>query len=160
MLPRIVMLGPKRLAGNALKMSFAGDRTIELFKGFMPRRNEIGSRVSRDIFCVSIYDEKTDPSNFNPASIFEKWAAVEVENFDDIPEEMDRLELPGGLYALFDHKGGPAAAPRTFGFIFGTWLPGCDYSVDKRPHFEILGEKYGDGGADSEEEIWLPIKPK
>lgn len=160
MIPRTVMLEPKTLAGKVLKMSFAEDRTVELFRDFMPRRNEIGCRVSNDIFCVSIYDDQSDPANFNPTSIFEKWAAVEVEDFDHIPEGMERLELPGGLYAVFDHKGGPAAAPRTFGFIFGTWLAGSDYSIDKRPHFEVLGEKYGDGGPDSEEEIWLPIKPK
>ena len=34
------------------------------------------------------------------------------------------------------------------------------YSIDNRPHFEIIGEKYKNNDPNSEEEIWIPIKPK
>ena len=34
------------------------------------------------------------------------------------------------------------------------------YTLDDRPHFEILGEKYKNQDPDSEEELWIPIKPK
>jgi AraC family transcriptional regulator len=34
------------------------------------------------------------------------------------------------------------------------------YEIDARPHFEILGSKYVNADAESEEEIWIPIKEK
>jgi len=39
-------------------------------------------------------------------------------------------------------------------------LPNSDYELDNRPHFEILGKKYKNNSADSEEEIWIPVKLK
>jgi AraC family transcriptional regulator len=51
-------------------------------------------------------------------------------------------------------------APKTFQYIFGTWLPNSEYVLDNRPHFEILGEKYKNDDPTSEEEIWIPIKAK
>ena len=45
-----------------------------------------------------------------------------------------------------------------FSNINGTWIAKSDYNLDDRPHFEVLGEKYIN--ADSEEEIWIPIKKK
>jgi AraC family transcriptional regulator len=43
-------------------------------------------------------------------------------------------------------------------YIFNTWLPKSGYQLDRRPHFEILGEKYKNNNPDSEEEIWIPIQ--
>jgi AraC family transcriptional regulator len=158
--PRIVALKPKKLVGKRLRMSHASNRTGQLFGSFMSRRREIVNAVSNNIFCVGIYGNSYSFENFDPSAEFEKWAAVEVRDSLEVPGGMENLELPGGLYAVFDHKGGPAAAPRTFGYIFGTWLPNSAYLLDNRPHFEILGERYGGGGPDSEEEIWVPILPK
>jgi AraC family transcriptional regulator len=39
-------------------------------------------------------------------------------------------------------------------------LPGSDYSLDSRAHFEILGKKYKHDDPNSEEEVWIPIKIK
>ena len=47
-----------------------------------------------------------------------------------------------------------------FQYIFTNWLPNSEYELDNRPHFEILGDKYINGSADSEEEIWIPVKYK
>ncbi len=67
---------------------------------------------------------------------------------------------PSGLYAVFIHKGDASTAPKTFEYIFGTWLPNSEYLLDNRPHFEILGEKYKNEDPNSEEEVWIPIKPR
>ena len=56
--------------------------------------------------------------------------------------------------------GAATMAQPTFQYILGTWLPNSDYSLDDRAHFEILGNKYKNNESDSEEEIWIPIKPK
>jgi len=67
--------------------------------------------------------------------------------------------LPGGLYAVFDYKGS-SNDPGIFQYIFGTWLPGSEYDIDDRPHFEVLGENYKTNDPNSEEEIWIPIRQK
>jgi AraC family transcriptional regulator len=39
-------------------------------------------------------------------------------------------------------------------------LPNSAYELDDREHFELLGEKYKNNDPNSEEEIWIPIRPK
>ena len=156
--PRIEQLARKKLVGRSLRMSFAVDKTGELWRSFMPRRKEIGNALSTELYSLQVFD----PSyfdHFNPAREFEKWALVEVQHFDGIPEGMSAFTIPGGLYAVF-HYVGSSTDTKIFDYIFRTWLPASVYRLDNRPHFEILGEKYKNGDPNSEEDIWIPIKPK
>jgi AraC family transcriptional regulator len=159
MQPRIETLSEKKLIGKSLKMTFANNMTIELWHSFMPRRNEIYNNISSELFSIQIYPPLFF-DNFNPNVKFEKWAAIEVTDFDTIPVDMMTFTLIGGLYAVFLYKGAASVATSTFQYILGTWLPNSDYNLDNRPHFEILGEKYKNEDPDSEEEIWIPIKMK
>ena len=125
----------------------------------MPRRKEILNSIGTDLYSIQTY-ESSFFSDFNPDKEFEKWAAIEVTNFDNVPAEMESFTLPGGLYAVFLYRGAASAAAESFRYILGTWLPASDYTLDDRPHFEILGEKYKREDPASEEEIWIPVKPK
>jgi len=73
---------------------------------------------------------------------------------------MKTITSPEGLYAVFVHKGAASEGPKTYQYIFTTWLPASDYQLDNRPHFAIMGEKYKGEDPGSEEELWIPIKPK
>ena len=73
---------------------------------------------------------------------------------------METFTLIGGLYVVFLYQGIASAGAKTFQYILGTWLPNSEYTLDNRPHFEILGEKYKNEDPSSEEEIWIPIKFK
>ncbi len=126
----------------------------------MPGRKEIKNNLTSELFSMQVYDDSYDFKNFNLVATFEKWAAVEVSDFDNLPAGMETYVLPGGLYAIFIHKGPASEGARTFQYIFATWLPGSDYVLDNRPHFEILDEKYKNNDLDSEEEVWIPVKPK
>lgn len=150
----------KILVGKRIKMSLSADRTVELWQSFMPNRKNIPFTLSTDLFCVQVYEHGSTPSEFNPNRLFDKWATVEVTKTETIPDEMEILELSGGLYAVFLHRGAAATGPITFNYIFNNWLPSSDYILDQRPHFEILGEKYKNNQPDSEEEVWIPIKVK
>jgi AraC family transcriptional regulator len=156
MTPRIETLLEKKLIGKRLQTSLANNKTSELWQSFMPRRAEIQKPISSDYFAVQVY-EPTYFEAFNPNTIFEKWATLEVADFNNIPTEMESLTLSDGLYAVFEHKG---HSIEIFDFIFRTWIPNSKYVLDHRPHFEILGEKYKNGDPNSEEEIWIPIKEK
>src|SRR6478735_5956132 len=150
----------KKLVGKNLTMSFADNRTFELWKSFMPHRAQISNNLNSELISLQLFGPDFSFQNFNPNLAFEKWACVEVSDFNNIPEGMETLEIPGGLYAVFLYQGSSAAAPQTFQYIFGSWLPNSEFELDNRPHFEVLGEKYKTNSPDSEEEIWIPVKPK
>jgi AraC family transcriptional regulator len=114
--------------------------------------------LTNDLISLVIY-KPNHFTDFKPTNEFERWAAVEVANFDYIPAEMETFILHGGLYAVFDYKG-LNTDKSFFQYIFDTWLPTSDYDLDNRPHFEVLGDKYKNNDPKSEEEIWIPIKKK
>ncbi len=155
--PRIEFLVEKKLIGKHLKMTFSHNKTGQLWASFMPRRKEIDNTISSDFIAMQLYPK--DLNLGNPNQEFEKWAAVEVSNFNKIPSEMDSFILSGGQYAVFDYKGS-SADTRIFTYIFQEWLPKSEYNLDDRPHFEVLGEKYKNNDTNSEEEIWIPICQK
>jgi AraC family transcriptional regulator len=158
--PRIKILPEKKLIGKRMKMTFSNNKTGELWKSFMQRRKEIKNNLTTVLYSLQVYDKSFDFQKFDPYISFEKWAAVEVSNFEEIPVEMEFFIVPSGLYAVFIHKGSASTAPKTFEYVFGTWLPNSEYLLDNRPHFEILGEKYKNEDPNSEEEVCIPIKPR
>lgn len=155
--PRIEHLSKKKFIGKKLHMSLADNKTGELWKSLMPRRNEIANKKSNELFSLQVYHEPVRLGDLNHE--FEKWALVEVTDFESVPKEMETFELEPGLYAVFHYKG-LNTDNRIFIYIFNDWLPGSDYELDDRPHFEVLGEKYKNGDPNSEEEIWIPIRNK
>jgi AraC family transcriptional regulator len=146
----------KKLVGMRLIMSFADNKTGQLWQRFMSKRGEIKNNLTTDLISLQIYPLGFD---FNPTTQFEKWAAVEVSDFEHVPDEMESLSLSEGLYAVFEYKGS-STDTRIFQYIFRDWLAKSGYQLDNRPHFEVLGEKYKNASPDSEEEIWIPVKLK
>lgn len=159
MVPRIEILAEKKLVGKRIKMSFSNNKTGDLWRSFMPRRKEIYNTIGSELYSIEVYDPLFF-DNFNPEKEFDKWAAAEVKDFNKVPVDMETLILDRGLYAIFIHKGAASNGPKTYEYIFGTWLPGSDFLLDNRPHFAVMGEKYKKEDPDSEEEVWIPVKPK
>jgi AraC family transcriptional regulator len=158
MSPRIEKLNEKKLIGKRLTMSLADNKTTELWSSFMPNRRFIVNNLTKDLISLQVY-KPSHFANFKPTNEFEKWAIVEVSNFENVPNDMETFTLTGGLYAVFDYKGSNTDNS-IFELIFGTWLPNSEYDLDDRPHFEVLGEKYKNNDPTSEEEIWIPVQPK
>ena len=156
--PRVEIVNEKKLVGKRLTMSLYDNKTGELWRSFMPRRKEITNNLTNDFISMAIY-KPTYFSDFTPSNKFEKWATVEVTDFEHVPNEMETFTLPAGLYAVFDYKGS-STDNSIFQYILGVWLPGSIYLLDDRPHFEVLGDKYKNADPDSEEEIWIPIMTK
>jgi AraC family transcriptional regulator len=139
--------------------SLSANKAAILFQSFMPVRKEIKNAIGIDLYDVHVYDDEYF-KNFSPHNEFVKWAAVEVSNFDTVPPGMETITIPGGQYAIFLHKGPASEGPVTYQHIFGSWLPTSAYTLDSRPHFSILGEKYKHHDPASEEEIWIPVREK
>lgn len=157
MYSRIEIINEKKLIGKRLRMSFANYRVAELWQSFMPRRKDIQNNVTSELISLVKYSPGHF-ENFQLTNEFERWAAVEVTDFENIPNELESLILPSGKYAVFIHRGDAAEIDRTFQYILGTWLPNSDYVLDDRPHFEVLTERYKNNDPNSEEEIWIPIR--
>jgi len=155
--PRIETLFEKKLVGKRLTMSLADNKTSYLWQSFVSGRREIINNNTNEMISMQIYNGPVRLGDLNQE--FEKWAAIEVTDFENVPEKMDSYTLNGGLYAVFTYKG-LSTDNSVYLYIFGTWLPDSDYLLDHRPHFEILGDNYKNGDPDSEEEIWIPIKQK
>ncbi len=156
--PGIEVIPSCWLMGMHFTMSFAKNRTAELWQSFMPRRKEITQSSNTNLISLQVYPHPFWPPNLEMN--FVKWAAVVVTGPEDVPEGMDVYHLPGGMYAVFTHIGAAPTAMKTFTYIFEDWLPRSPYVLDNRPHFEVLGEKYCNDHPDSEEEVWIPIAHK
>lgn len=154
--PTIRRIAPQKLVGKRLKMSLADNKTVELWKSFMPERHLINP-ISPDFISLQDYGNSFPSGDFKQE--FDKWALVEVDDFKVVPNGMETYSLIGGLYAIFSYKGVPSDSS-IFQYIFKDWLPQSIYELDKRPHFEILGEKYKNGDPNSEEDIYIPVQLK
>jgi len=81
---------------------------------------------------------------------------------DRIEPDMQKIELPGGLYAVFTTPKLPDAQyPQsiadTWEEILTRWLPGSPYEYDdKRPDFEAYDER--DHGGIVQMDIYVPVK--
>jgi AraC family transcriptional regulator len=159
MVPRIETINEKKLVGKRMTMSYADYRIGELWGSFMPRRKEITNTSTNDLISLVVY-APNHFIDFKPTNTFERWATVEVENFNDVPNEMETYILSSGLYAVFNYTGMSSGALAFFQYIYSEWLPNSNYVLDDRAHFEVLGEKYKNNDPSSEEEIWIPIKAK
>jgi AraC family transcriptional regulator len=156
---RIETLAEKKLVGKKMNMSFTENKTTELWRSFMPRRKEITNNIGSEMYSLEVYDPQFF-APFDPARQFEKWACIEVSDFENVPAGMETLIVPPGLYAVFLHRGPASEAARTYEYIFRTWLPSADFALDNRPHFAVMGAKYRYQDAASEEEIWIPVQAK
>lgn len=157
MLLRTEIIREKKLIGKRMTMSLADYQIASLWQSFMPRRKEITHALSKDLISLAVYSP-THFTQFNPVNTFEKWAAVEVANFDHVPNGLETFIVPAGRYAVFHYKGSSTESFAFFQSIFSDWLPKAGLALADRPHFEVLGEKYRNNDPSSEEEIWVPVK--
>ncbi len=155
--PLIKTISEKKLVGKRLGMSLAQNKTPSLWQSFMPHRKEITNALDAGLISMQVYDKALIAPDLH--QVFDKWAAIEVTDFETVPNGMETFILPGGLYAVFHYKG-LSTDTGIFRYIFGTWLPNSNYELDHRPHFEVLGEKYKNNDPDSEEDICIPVKLK
>ncbi len=117
--PRVELLAQKTIIGKRMRMSFANNKTGELWRGFMPRRKEIHNNIDSNLYSIEVYGSSYF-DNYDPNTEFEKWAGVEVTDFETIPMEMETITIPSGLYAIFIYRGLASAAEQTYQYIFRT----------------------------------------
>jgi AraC family transcriptional regulator len=159
--PRIVEIKEKLMVGHSITTNLAENATFSLWSKFRAQESAIKNKLNTDLFSVEVFSPDLKFNEFTPTTKFEKWAAVEVSDLDNVPEGMQTLTIEAGLYAVFIHHGPASTFPKTAQYIHGQWMPQSAYQLDQRPHFEIMTAEYkGPNDPDAEEEIWVPIKKK
>lgn len=155
--PSIETVHGMRVVGMRRAMSFAAMPVRELWKGFRLRVGEIGDRVSEDFVSMRVFDP---PLRGAPGvdARFEQWAAVAVGEGSEVPPGMEAHTLAGGTYAVFTYRGRASDFGAAARFIFGEWLPGSDFELDDREHFEILGPTYRPDDPNATEQVWIPVR--
>ncbi|HED09296.1 MAG TPA: AraC family transcriptional regulator [Caldithrix abyssi] len=158
--PEIREAGERKLLGLRMVSTVSDNRTFELWSRFRPRVREIRHRKGDRFYSVQHFPDNFSLSTFSGETRFDKWAAVEVTDHRDVPEGMETLILPAGQYAVFIHRGAAREFHRTFQYIFGHWLPYSGYDLDARPQFEIMEADYRPDDPGTEEQVWIPVRPK
>ena len=156
--PTFVTIKPKKMIGLRTKTSLnvQAEAIQILWPAFMKKCPSIGHRTDDRLYSIQIFDPKDWPILAD--SLFEKWAAVEVNTFSAVPEGFETMTLTGGLYAVFVYQGLPSMAP--YHYIFQSWLPSSGYTLDQREQFEIMDSHYRPDDPEATEEIWIPVKQK
>ena len=82
---------------------------------------------------------------------------IAVRTTSEIPENLEKLEIPELTWAVFEITGAlPTAMAEIWGRIFTEWFPTMDYEHAEAPEIEWYSA--GDMGAfDYKSEIWIPI---
>jgi AraC family transcriptional regulator len=86
-------------------------------------------------------------------------AGAPVRSVADLPEGMVSREVPGGLYAVFTHRGKLDALFATIEAIYREWLPASAYEHAGRADVETYGDRFDPDSDDSEMEYWISIRP-
>ena len=117
-LPVIKTLAPKKLIGKSLQMSVSKDLTFQLWQSFMQNRKQITNAIGTDLYCLQVYSNSFDFKAFNPDAQFEKWATIEVADFNSTPEGFSTIELKEGLNAVFKYRGLTSAFGAMLNYIY------------------------------------------
>ena len=155
---RVVLLAEKPLIGMRASMTRAADATPALWQRFMPRRGEVANAIGESLYSVQLFSGVAAFENFTPDTVFEKWAAVEVDGTSGVPDGMESLSLSAGHYAVFDHQGPPGEFAKSLYYIFVEWLPQSEWQLDDRPHFEVLQPGWRADDPEAREEVWIPVR--
>ncbi len=153
--PTILNFEGAVLCGASASMTLQSFTPWTLWPRVMPRLSQIGNRTNQDLISLRYFDSipRFGPEA-NPA--FTYWGGVEVA----APNKgFEHLEIPAGTYAVFHYKG-LSSDSTVWRYIYSQWLPNSEWALDDRPHFERLGSKYKNDDPTSEEDIYIPIRPK
>jgi len=84
--------------------------------------------------------------------------AMEVEDFEDVPEGMVTRTIPAQLYAVFTHDDDVLTIPETMKYIWGSWLPKSKYEYVERPDFELFPKTQDPNGQHKPIFLYVPIR--
>ncbi|MGM0641459.1 MAG: AraC family transcriptional regulator [Thermotogota bacterium] len=151
--PNVINIEPRKIVGMKYKGSMGHPVLNDLWGTVNSRVNEVKNIVGNGYgLNLSVEEKEGD-------FLIEYIAGFDVSDYENIPEGMERYDLPGGKYLVFEHKGHVSKTPDTFEYIYGTYLPKSDYEKDNsRPDFEYYDQDFNCETEAGKFYIYVPIK--
>jgi AraC family transcriptional regulator len=124
-------VGPLRLAAVAHKGAY--DKISKAFAraGRIVEQHHLIDRITQMIALQ--YD---DPS-LVPESKLRSYAGFTLDDGAEVPAEMEKVDVPGGRFAVLRHKGPYSGLPDAFAYLYGRWLPDSGEELRDAPNMEI-----------------------
>jgi AraC family transcriptional regulator len=154
MKPRIVERGAFHVVGIRERFTPGAVAGIPLlWERFVPRMEEVAGRAEREGYGVcECAPDAADPRAFNYT------ACVGVAALPAAPPEgMVAFTVPGGTFAVFEHRGPIAEFGRTVEKLWREWLPASGLKPTGAPDFESYDERFHPTDASSVVEIFVPV---
>lgn len=146
----------KYLVGLKKRTAMHPEAIFDLWSQLMPQLKFINARATDEL--IALQDYSTSNPN-DPTADFDMWALAEVHTFESQPKNFLNYKIPEGDYAVFLLKGTDVG--KLMAYIMGEWLPKSKYQLDASgPHFQVMGKAYKNNHPDSEEDFYIPVKPK
>lgn len=157
--PKIVTTPAKIIAGLKEETTLSATNSFALWQQFGPYRSSLKDRVTSGSYHIQVYSQDVSSQPLLPSTIYTRWVGVEVTASFNIPNDLEKLIIPEGTWAVFEYVG----TARDFGsfasYIYSQWLPNSKFQLADRPHFEYLPESYlGPTHPEAREEVWVPIQ--
>jgi len=127
-----------------------GEQLPPLWAAFLARLTEVPNPV-RGV-CYGIVKQERDGSER-----LEYHAAIEVTDEASIPAGMVAVEVAGGSYARFEHRGAAQRIDHTVSYAYAAWLPQSGHRHTYAPDLEIYGVGYHATREDSVFHYAIPI---
>ncbi len=159
--PRIVTKETFKVIGMQGRTTLKDNKIPQLWQDFIPRMEEIQNRTDKAVsYGICMVDPDFDIKDFTDTTEFTELVAVEVNNFDFVPQGMVTQVIERQKYAVFTHKGSLANLRMTYDFIYGTWLHKSGMELAKTVDFEYYDSRRFNpiDQENSEFDIYIPIK--
>lgn len=133
------------------------DEIPDLWQVFIDRIKEIGDCVSPETTLgVCDHVEDYDPKK----SEFSYMACMEVDDGARIPNGMIMKRIPESQYVVFTHKGSTDNLEDTYRYIYSSYFFKSEFELAETPDFELYDKRFKPGEADSEMDIYVPVKSR
>jgi predicted transcriptional regulator YdeE len=121
-----------------------------LWERFLPRMMEVDTADPERAYGVNLARSQER---------FDYLAGVAVGPQAKVPKGMTRIEIPGGRYARFVHRGPVGTLMATIEKAFGEWLPAARLEHGPGPLLEVYGPRFkGPQNPASEFDYLVPVK--
>lgn len=138
---------------KAVGISCFGDNCngeiIKLWETFNQQYTNIQNK-SKSMLCYGICD-----SDMDSEGRFNYTACVEVDSFENVPENMETKVVQDGKYIVYTYTGALKDLGEFYANIFSKWLPASKVEMDYRPQLEVYDDRFMQNG---EFDIYIPIK--
>jgi len=162
--PKFQTLGPLQLVGfhspfiHILSPDANGAEKVgPLWQQILSRHEEVPDRANHNFYGV-IWGEPEDQRSHQHELHY--LAGVAVEQIGQLPEGMEKCEVPQTQFAFVTHHGSLDTLGKTIHDLYRVWLEQSDFEHSGIADLEIYDQRFDPHGEDSQFDYGISIKPR